>query len=173
MLFRSPYTVYYHTTTSPSVKVTGGPKLQPCLSDGMLIIHRSQTTTRASRGPMTETAIPDLETETGETGATATTILKVLARNEALVTGPVNRIGHNEEIEAKVTMEANVDGIGGIQAPARIRVLPPCTGGYNLNPIYQMFRTCLQNSATYPAMNLQLTDLLSGVTMVGGLVCCL
>ena len=72
---------------------------------------------------MTEIAIPGLETETGGTGASATTILKVSVRNEALETDPVSRIGHNEEIEAKVTMEANVDGIGGIQALARSRVL--------------------------------------------------
>ena len=72
---------------------------------------------------MTEIATPDLETETGGTGASIMTIRKVSVRNEVLETGPVSTIGHNEEIEAKVTMEANVDGIGGIQALARSRVL--------------------------------------------------
>ena len=117
---------------------------------------------------MTEIAIPGLETETGGTGANATTILKVSARNEALETDPVSRIGHNEEIEAKVTMEANVDGIGGIQALTRSRVLStPCTEDYNLNPVYQMLKAChSQNSATYPAMNLQLTDLVQGATRI-------
>ena len=160
--------VYYHTTTSPSVKITGAPKSRPCLSDGMRIIHRSQMTTRISRRPITEIAIQDLETETGGTGASATTILKVSARKEALETDPVSTTGHNEEIEAKVTMEANVDGIGGIQALARSRVLSsPCTEDYNLNPIYQILQAChSQNSATYPAMNLQLTDLVQGATRI-------
>src|SRR5271168_103184 len=134
----------------------------------MQIIHRSQTTTRVNREPITEIAIPDVGTETGGTGASTTTILKVSVRNEALETDPVSRIGHNEEIEAKVTMEANVDGIGGIQALARSRVLSsPCTEDYNLNPIYQMLQAChSQNSATYPAMNLQLTDLVGGATRI-------
>ena len=73
---------------------------------------------------MTEIAIQDLETETGETGAGTTTILKVSVRNEALERDPVIGIGHNEQIEAKVTMDANVDGIGGIQALTRSRVFP-------------------------------------------------
>jgi hypothetical protein len=134
----------------------------------MRIIHRSQTTTRVNREPITEIAIPALGTETGGTGVSATTILKVSVRNEALETDPVSRIGHNEEIEAKVTMEANVDGIGGIQALTRSRVLSnPCTEDYNLNPIYQMLKAChSQNSATYPAMNLQLTDLVQGATRI-------
>jgi hypothetical protein len=87
---------------------------------------------------MTEIAILDPETEIGGTGASATTIWKVSARNEALEKDPVSRIGHNEEIEAKVTMEVNVGGIGGIQVLARIRVLPPCIEDCNLNPISQM-----------------------------------
>ena len=89
----------------------------------MRIIHRSQTTIRVSRGLRTEIAIPGLETETGGIGGSAMTIVKVSVRNEALETDPVSRIGHNEEIEAKITMEANVDGIGGIQALERSRVL--------------------------------------------------
>ena len=91
---------------------------------------------------MTEIAIPDPETEIGGTEASATTILKVSARNEALEKDPVSRIGHNEEIEAKVTMEVNVDGIGGIQVLARIRALLPYTEDCNLIPISQMLSTC-------------------------------
>jgi hypothetical protein len=72
---------------------------------------------------MIKIVTPDLETETSETGAGTMTILKVSVRNEVLETGPASTIGHNEEIEAKVTMEVNVDGIGGIQALARSRVL--------------------------------------------------
>jgi hypothetical protein len=91
---------------------------------------------------MTEIGIPDLETETGGTEASAMTILKVSAPNEALETDPVIRTGHNEEIEAKVTMEPNANGIGGIQALARTRVLPPCTEDYNFNSMYQIPRAC-------------------------------
>lgn len=103
----------------------------------MRIIHQSQTTTRVSQGSTTEIAIPDSETEIGGIGASATTIRKVSARNEALEEDLVSRTEHNEEIEAKITLEVNVDGIGGIQVLARIKVLPPCTEDYNLNPINQ------------------------------------
>lgn len=111
---------------------------------------------------MTEIAIPDPETEIGGTGASATTILKVSARNEALEKDPVSRIGHNEEIEAKVTMGMNVGGIGGIQVLTRIRVLSLCTEDCNLKPISQMLRTYRsKNSATYPSMNLLLNRLVT------------